>query len=174
MGILFWIFTIIMFFVAIYIAIEDDINFFGAFIMLELFMALGLFLVSFCFPRTEEEYIVDDGTIQGLELKDDNTYRVQGCFILGTGAASTYKNSPKYYFFFDTDKGKILQSTETDNVYIKETNDEAPNHKTIYKKTTFSGFPKILFGTWLDKDVKFGEILVVPENTIKIDYNVDI
>lgn len=85
------------------------------------------------------------------------------------GSSSTIK----YYFFRSDENGKILQSIDGTNVYIRETDEQEPCF--IIKKHTIknTGIFEWLFGP--DERKEDGpKILVVPKDTVKIDYNVDI
>lgn len=79
----------------------------------------------------------------------------------------------KYYFFKKNKLGKKLNSIDADKVYIRETNDQKPCLIYRYGVTEMTGIFKWLFGTFHSESVK-DKILVVPEDTVKIEYNVDI
>lgn len=126
---------------------------------------------------TGEEYEVEQYKIQGLENNIETKQETNGAFVLGFGYInSSTSEKIKYYYFKVNDLGKKLESKEIynySNTYIRETNKTEPC--LIYKmqETKNEGFWKILFGEdiWTGRKA---EILVVPENTIKIEYNVDI
>lgn len=79
----------------------------------------------------------------------------------------------KYYFFKKNKLGKKLNSIKAENVYIRETDDKKPCLIYRYGETKMQGVFKWLFGEFTTTNVK-DKILVVPSNTIKIEYNVDI
>ena len=119
--------------------------------------------------------------ITGLELQSYQEENLQGRFILGSGYINSYSSIElQYIFFANTEHGKQLKTVKGTNLYIRETDEETPkliNIKTkIRRKANWidqlwghNKGEEIVYGT-LDK----GQILVVPTNTIKIEYNVEI
>jgi len=118
-------------------------------------------------------------TITGLEFQENVNDELKGCFILGSGKieANTVREL-KYVYFINTEYGKQLHSSEASKVYIKETDNEAPKLVTI--KRIAWRYANIIDKLWGHDDIiengttVVGEILVVPTNTIKIDYNIEI
>lgn len=119
--------------------------------------------------------------ITGLELQSYENEKLSGSFILGSGYVSGSRSIElQYIFFANTEHGKQLKTVKGTNLYIRETDEETPkliNIKTkIRRKANWidqlwghNKGEEIVYGT-LDK----GQILVVPTNTIKIEYNVEI
>ena len=130
--------------------------------------------------QSEEQYEEVVYEITGLELHSSTEEHFAGAFILGTGVVQGETSTNlKYVFFSNTQYGKKMEVLDGTNVYIRETDEETPKLKIIksrrYKNANWldklwdSKQTKIEFGT-----VEHGKILVVPTNTIKIDYNVEI
>lgn len=115
-----------------------------------------------------QEYEVEQYKIYGVE---DN-WEIAGRFTLGTGSI---RERMKYYYFTENAIGKYIESiTATGNVYIRETDDVEPCLIYRYQVTEFKyDFLKWFFG---DKKTTtlVAKILVVPTNTIKVEYNVDL
>lgn len=120
---------------------------------------------------------VEQYKIQGLEDSITTTQETFGAFVLGCGFVSSDSDTNlKYYYFKVNDIGKQLESIEIDNysnTYIRETNDVEPCLIHRYQKRRFTGFYKWFLGD-SETEHTVAEILVVPTNTIKIEYNVDI
>lgn len=157
---------------------EDDV---AAILSVIFFIMVFAPVVNFAFGLTEtetyEEVVYE---ITGLELHSSNEQYLEGAFILGTGAVHGGSTTElQYVFFANTQYGKQLTTVKGTNVYIRETDEETPKLISIKKK-------KYKKANWLDKlwdssqeTIEFGiieegKILVVPTNTIKIDYNVEI
>ena len=124
---------------------------------------------------TVEEHSYPQYEIQGLEIKDGINGEIHSSFILGCGSTNgKLSNESNYYFFSINDYGKKLESLNAKgNVYIRETDDEKPHLEIVYKEKYFSGWMEKLF--WRTQETEeVGKILVVPTDTIKIEYNVDI
>lgn len=127
------------------------------------------------------EYQTEEYKIIGLETNKIQESHFNGYFMLGCGFINgESKGKMKYIYFANTNYGKQLKYIDVDNVYIKETDEEEPKllkiETEIHRKTNWidRGFghkkgEEIVTG----KKIK-GYILVVPKNTIKIDYNIDI
>lgn len=149
------------------------------------FMVGSFFLLAtFCFciccsmtPEIVEKYEVKQYDIQGLENKVEVEKDAFGVFVLGIGYAESEENKiEKYYYFKVTEYGKQLESVNINDtqLYIKETNEKEPCLVHIYEKETVNNwFYKNFFGSSESKTLKAKQ-LIVPENTIKIEYNVDI
>lgn len=137
------------------------------------------FFLYAVFCKTEEVETTNQICyIEGVESKNEqssyiigNSYR----FILGVSSLQGgTSNSVKYYFFKVTDKGKMLASVLATDTYIKETNDEQPSYYEITTETRNTEFSQYLFGDLFNMVKSKKYILVVPENTIQIEYNIDI
>lgn len=118
--------------------------------------------------------------ITGLELHSSNEQYLEGAFILGTGAISGGSTTELQYVFFANEQyGKRMVTLKGNNIYIRETDEETPKLISIktrkYRKANWldklwdSSQDEILYGT-----TEQGKILVVPTNTIKIEYNVEV
>lgn len=126
---------------------------------------------------TEEDYIVFENSISSLEMKTENSSYLHGTFILGCGTVDGQnKSTTTFAFFSNTKYGKQLQTLSNSDeveVFVQETDDEEPCLKTIYKKKYFTGILEKLYGR-AERNDETGKILVVPTNTIKVNYNVDL
>ena len=133
--------------------------------------------IGVCNREVTKEYELIEYEIEGLENKINRDNVTEGTFVLGFAyAKSEAEEEIKYYYFRITDYGKKLETLKIDNysnTYIKETNEQKPCLIAHYQQTRNVGFFKWLFGEDI-YDTKLAETLVVPENTIKIEYNVEI
>lgn len=121
----------------------------------------------------KEEEVVQYN-IQGLENNTDSKSYINGAFILGCGGFNgETSDTLNYYFFMVDENGKKLQKLDGTDVYIRETNEHEPCYIIKIQTLKTDGFKKWLFGTG-EFQKEAAKILVVPENTIKIDYNIDI
>ena len=119
--------------------------------------------------------------ISGLEIQMKDKAEFNGAFLLGCGSiTASNSNEIRYIFFSNEEDGKQLQTLPIKNTYLKETNDLVP--QLIEKKTVSQRAANVLDKLWgREEEILQREhigtkktILVVPENTIKIDYNVTI
>ncbi len=138
--------------------------------------ALVLAIASCC-GTVDNQYIEEDYKIYGLQFDKQLESYSKGTFILGCGGFSSgSKTTNTYYFFSDSEYGKKLETLNNNglDVYIKETDNEEPNLKTIYNHNKLNDFWQWFL--WIRVDVKTekGKILTVPTDTIKIDYNVEV
>lgn len=128
-------------------------------------------------------FTVDAGTvketlykIEGLESNMVINNTLSGSFILGCGSVEGKTSSKiKYYFFKETENGKSLESIvgENSEVYIQETDDTEPCLMKEYKIIKQNKLFEILF--WkMEIKQELSTILVVPLDTIKIEYNVEV
>lgn len=128
-------------------------------------------------------FTVDAGTvketlykIEGLESNMVTNNTLSGSFILGCGSVEGKTSSKiKYYFFKETENGKSLESIvgENSEVYIQETNDMQPCLIKEYSIKRQNRLFEVLF--WKEEiKEELRTILIVPENTIKIEYNVEV
>lgn len=124
-------------------------------------------------PYEEVQY-----KIQGLENNITTTQNTSGTFILGCGyIESESKETLKYYYFKINDIGKQLESIEINdnsNIYIRETDDVEPCLIYRHQKMKYPKFYEWFIGGTCETTTITAEILVVPTNTIKIEYNIDI
>lgn len=145
------------------------------FIALIVLVALGG--ISNVHKIVVKEYEEEQYKIQGLENNITTSQNTNGAFILGFGYInSSTKEEMKYYYFKVNDIGKKLETIEITNnsdTYIRETDEIKPCLIYRYQETLNKGFWKWLFGE-NRQSTKIAEILVVPKNTIKIEYNVEI
>lgn len=155
--------------------IWDDEMRLGAFFGFIFSILILIFLAIIVPTNAINEYQEVQYEIQGLENKNLTEYNASGMFILGCGGFSgNNNNSIKYYYFRTNEYGKKLESIDGTNIYIKETNEQKPCLIHVYETLQIEdGFFRWFFGDETTNHLK-EKILVVPENTIKIDYNVDI
>ena len=166
--------------VVYYLTKGDDDSASGFAIIVLMLVGVAPIINTFVTVQTPVEYQEMECTITGLELVDSEISKLKGTFILGTGTISGNKSSDlKYVFFANTPYGKQMRTTNTNNLYLRETDDEEP--KLINIKTK-----QVKRMSWIDRlwghkedeisinEIVKGQILVVPTNTIKIEYNVDI
>lgn len=136
-----------------------------------------LFVVAYLDKEVIKEYEVEQYKIQGLENNITTSQNTKGSFILGFGYVnSETQEEIKYYYFKVNDIGKKLETIEIGNnsdTYIRETDEMKPCLIYRYQKVKTKAYWKWLFGE-LEKEIQIAEILVVPSNTIKIEYNVEV
>ena len=172
----FIILTIIAFIVAVIIGIrEHDFECTVALLFVYLMVIGAIFVIGIGIgQKIINTYEEKQYNIQGLENNIEIKQEMHGHFILGFGSVSgKTEQEMKYYYFKSNKKGKQLKSVEASNVYIRETDKQKPCLIKEYEEKEFTGFFKFMFGTCNNK-VEKNKILVVPTNTIKIEYNVDI
>ena len=152
----------------------------GAFCGMFLWLFFIIIMSGVCLTSSEvvgEPWEVEQYKIQGLESNIETKQETFGAFVLGCGFVnSDSKTDLKYYYFKVNDIGKQLESITINNysdTYIRETDDIEPCLIYRYEKRKNTGFCKWLFGD-METENKTAEILVVPTETIKIEYNVDI
>ncbi len=136
-----------------------------------------LTVIASCCGTINSQYIENEYNIYGLQFDKQLESYSKGTFILGCGGFSSGTNTTNtYYFFSDSEYGKKLEALNNNrlDVYIKESDDEVPNLKTIWNNNSFNDFWKWFL--WIDRSITIekGKIITVPTDTIKIDYNVDI
>lgn len=135
--------------------------------------------------ETTSEYQETAYEITGLEFKTElhEDASLTGAFILGSGFVTGSSETTKemyYVFFANTDYGKQLQTIKGENIYIKETDEENPKLiKIMEKRQRKANWIDVLWGHEHGETIELnahekGQILVVPTNTVKIDYNVEI
>ena len=149
-----------------------------AFIGLIIAIVLFFFLYAI-FCKTEEVETTNQVCyIEGVESKNEQSSYIVGDsykFILGVSHLQGGSNSSfKYYFFKITDKGKMLSSVLATDTYIKETNKEKPSYYEVVTERKNTELSQKLFGDLFNMAINKKYILVVPENTIQIEYNIDI
>lgn len=114
--------------------------------------------------------------IEGLESNMVTEGGLSGTFILGCGSIQEKSYTKiKYYFFKKTENGKSLESIvgENSEVYIQETNNVEPCLIKEYNIERQNRLFEILF--WKQETKKeIRTILIVPEGTTKIEYNVEV
>lgn len=161
------------------ITLDDDMASSIA-VMLAIFLVI-LPLANWAFGVQEPiEYQEELYTITGLELTNNQESKLNGNFILGIGYVNgSSADKLQYVFFANTKYGKQLKTTDTKKIYLRETNDEEPKIINIKRKTVRkTNFIDTLWGNKnkeeIMEDTVVGQIVVVPTNTIKIDYNVEI
>ena len=172
----FIILTIIALIVAIIKGIhEQNFEYTVALLFIYLMVIGAIFIIGLAVgQKTINTYEEKQYNIQGLENNIEIKQEMHGHFILGFGSVSSKtEQEMKYYYFKSNKKGKQLKSVKASNVYIRETDKQKPCLIKEYEEKEFTGFFKFMFGTCNNK-VEKNKILVVPTNTIKIEYNVDI
>lgn len=164
----------ISFFISV--ALEDsDVGCWIFFIASIILLFLGV--ASIVSKEVVDEYEQVQYEIQGLENNIITSQDTTGRFILGFGSInSTTTEKIKYYYFKVDGIGKQLETINVNNfsnTYIRETDDIKPCLIHRYQVTKNTGFFKWLFGE-SEKEALIAEVLVVPTNTIKIEYNVEV
>ena len=130
--------------------------------------------------QTKTELVEKNYNIYGLQFDRQSQTYSEGTFILGCGGYSSgSKTTNTYYFFSENEYGRKMESLDNSklDVYIKESDNEQPNLKTIYHLCKLNDFWKMLLGENIllfVPEVEVGKIITVPTNTIKIDYNVEV
>lgn len=173
-----WIIIIIGIVIGIILSMRDeDFTPLMCFGFIALIIVLLLGGLSSCFQVVVREYEEKQYNIQGLENNITTSQKTNGAFVLGFGYINSETTEQiKYYYFKVNDIGKKLETIEIGNnsdTYIRETNKIEPCLIYRYQETKNKGLFKWLFGEERNPN-KIAEILVVPENTIKIEYNVEI
>lgn len=128
-----------------------------------------------------DEYVsVKKYNIASLELVTSESTQIKGGFILGCGTinGSTDKQI-KYVFLSDEEYGKQIQTLDIKDVYLKETDEEVP--QLIEDRKIQKRKHNIIDILWGEKDAESElfttlerTILIVPKNTIKVKYNIEI
>lgn len=179
------IFAIIFFIIAIFVEFAIlDLDSESA-VLTNMLIAIVFMLVSFLNalggePIEVREKLYD---ITGLVLQQQQSESFHGAFVLGCGYVGGRNSTSKNYIFFaNTENGKILQQTEVNKTYIRETDEESPCAyviKTGYQRK--ANWLDRLWGHKKDEMVNSIQglsnnkyILVVPKGTIQIDYNVEV
>lgn len=163
---------------------EDGYVDFGNFIQYSLIFAFAFAFLYGMVWLVVSSITVYDSTfeerlygIEGLENVIETKESISGKFILGCGGVNGSKNTKmKYYYFKVNDYGKALEELEatSSEVYLKETNTEEPCLIQVWDIYKTGKIYKFLFGNDIETKKEKCKILVVPEGTIKIDYNVEI
>ena len=108
------------------------------------FVALGFCAAMFWFivwavgsscGQVTSEVIEQDYNIYGLQFDKQTTSYSEGTFILGCGGYNSgSKTTNTYYFFSENQYGRKMEMLDNSklDIYIKETDEELPNIKTIY------------------------------------------
>lgn len=159
----------------VFYKVDEDLG--GGIATLPFCILLILWVMSLGGQEVIREYEVKQYDIQGLENNIVTNQHTSGAFILGFGYInSNSRDEMKYYYFRVNDIGKKLETIEVDedsDVYIRETDEMEPCLIYRYQETANTGLFKWLFGKGEYKN-QIAEILVVPSNTIKIEYDVEI
>lgn len=158
-----------------YMMTYDDENGFAA--GMSIFIISGvILLINNNIGAEERPYKRTAYEISSLEVINSTNYT--GAFILGTGSVGS-SQSMKYVFFINDENGKQLKTINAEGVYLIETNQETPKLqeevKQFVRKTNWID---TLWGTTEKEKIMLETIekqtLIIPENTIKIEYNVEI
>lgn len=102
-------------------------------------------------------------------LSDSSEY--SGRFVLGSGYV---KSELRVYYVSITPDGKRIESCSRYNAYIVETNDESPKVKITGNRYKWK------WARWIFPEINmmfdcFDKVeLIVPENTITMQYNIDL
>ena len=157
-----------------YRSYDEDLGFSIGVIIFIVLMAVSLFNNFIGYTEVEYEKVVYE--IEGLELQNEET--VNGNFLLGTGYI-TSSNKIQYIYFAKTEFGKQLKTEDASTIYLVETNEKKPQliekRKQKIRKTNF------IDKLWSEEeenkillDILEKKILIVPENTIQIEYKVEV
>lgn len=169
---------IILFFVGLF---QESLGYGMVWFSLSFLITMILFasVTSIFFSTTEpyEYEYVDLYGISSLEYKTENHEYTNGVFVLGLGyVESGSVEKSVYYFIADEQHGKRIKSLEEGDgkVYVYEDNTQTPKVQKIYGKYKCNAFWKFIFG-FDEQTIETGDIrIVVPENTVKVDYNVSL
>lgn len=176
------IFVVLCIIITSIVTVRDAGNIGDFFMNLFAFMFVFLIIHAIIYSFMSS-FTVDAGTvretlynIEGLESNMVTNNNLSGNFVLGCGSIQESNTSQvKYYFFKITENGKSLESIvgENSEVYIQETNDTEPCLIKEYSIQRKNRLFEVLF--WKeDSKQEIRTILIVPENTIKIEYNVEV
>ncbi len=143
-------------------------------LMISIFVLGFLVLISMGEEQIINTYEEKQYNICGLENKNSMESNINARFFLGFGYVNGNTiETMKYYYFRVDENGKKLESIDGTNIYIRETNEQEPCLIIKKKEMINVGFWAWLWGE--DKMIIDGEkILVVPEDTVQIEYNVNI
>lgn len=114
---------------------------------------------------TKEKYIAMESSICGLSNSSSSS--IKGSFLLGTGSIKT---EPYYFFFKETDYGKVFTQMKAGDVAIKE--HDGPPKLVILRERFKSNTIRWLFFA-PDMGVTDEAVLCVPQGTIVELYEVD-
>ena len=122
-------------------------------------------------------YEVKQYEIEGLQTNMNVSSNLSGHFILGFGSihGETHENLT-YYYFKKNKLGSTIESLKEENgisVYVREDNTQKPCLIDVNKKYKYNKFFRFML-TKKEQEYTDAKILIVPENTIKIEYNVDL
>lgn len=127
-----------------------------------------------------DEYVdIEKYKIVSLELMTNTNQETKGVFVLGCGTINSSANREmKYVYVSDEEYGKQIQTLEIRNTYLKETDEETP--KLIERTKVVKRKNNIIDYLWNNKQEESvmltsieRNILVVPKNTIKVNYNIE-
>ena len=149
-------------------------------------IALFLFFIMMIIPATNginswEEISTREETlytISGLDLKTFTDIESKGFFVLGTGGyLSDTQIETSYVFFKNTDLGKELTTVPANRIALRESNNEVPQLKAAY--VTERRKANVIDRLWgateeyiTNETKRYVEILIIPENSIKVEYNI--
>lgn len=121
--------------------------------------------------KESEEVYKEAYEIYSLE----NTTKFEGSFILGTGEIKN--DYIVYYFLRKGEYGYTIDSIKPKyawhKIYIQESDEETPKVKHVYEKKYYTGKYEKWLGKGEVEEFK-ATVIVVPKNTIKLQYNVDL
>ena len=119
--------------------------------------------------------------ILGLENKKTEKFEASGRFVLGCGSFNAKTETEmNYYYFKNCEYGAMLETSPMAETYVREKDDITPSLIWIMEERLYKGHPKL--AKWFPfveaedrkEAIKQANILEVPVNTIKIEYNVDV
>lgn len=144
-----------------------------------------LLVISFFINATPYEvtatYELKQYDILGLENKKTEEFEANGIFVLGCGSFNAKTETEmNYYYFKNCEYGAMLETSPMAETYVREKDDVTPSLIWIMEERLYKGHPKL--AKWFPfveaedrkEAIKQANILEVPVNTIKIEYNVDV
>lgn len=175
---------------ALYVTIRigDDPEWVFSLVLFNIAILVGVNAIALCATGNYEvtaTYEQKQYKISGLENKTSQEFyldgKIGGSFFIGYGEIhGETKTEMNYFYFKESEYGKIIESVPTNEAYIREKDDITPSLIWIVEERLYKGHPNLhkWFFTIRKEDekqgIKTGTILEVPTNTIKIEYNVDI
>lgn len=141
-----------------------------------IFMILDSYKYDRTHPKPASEYLATEEIseigerIYSLNAGIENS--LNGKFTIGRGYVSG-KSEVVYYYYVEKEYGKILESIDAKDTYIEESDEIEPCIKYIYTRTyTQEDAPEGI--ERVDYKRREATVLVVPKNTIQVEYKTNV